>query len=249
MAVLQTKNLVKKFGGVHALDHVDLSLEAGAITALVGPNGSGKSTLINALTGVVPMDGGSVVMHSSVVLGSIRASDVAAYGITRTFQNVRLIGQMSVLDNVLLVLTERNVWGALFERHNALHLNAARDVLTEVGLWEKRDAFAENLSFGQRKLLEIARAVSTRLDSPSSAMRVNAKVYLFDEPFAGLFPEMRKIVSAILRRLREEGSAVVLVEHDMDLIRDLADFCYVLDSGKVIASGAPADVLRETHVI
>ncbi|OGG54032.1 hypothetical protein A3C20_02980 [Candidatus Kaiserbacteria bacterium RIFCSPHIGHO2_02_FULL_55_25] len=238
MTLLRTKRLTKHFGGVHALDGVDLSFEAGAVTALVGPNGSGKSTLINVLTGFVPMDGGHVLIGDSVVPDGVRSSDVSAYGITRTFQSVRLIGQMSVLDNILLVLTERTVWGALFERHGAFHLDSAQKTLTEVGLWEKRHELAENLSFGQRKLLEIARAIS-----------MNASVYLFDEPFAGLFPEMRTVVSRILRRLRDQGAAVVLVEHDMELIRDLADHCYVLDSGKVIASGKPADVLREPHVV
>lgn len=238
MALLETKHLTKSFGGVHAVDHVNVSFEAGAITGLIGPNGSGKSTLINTLTGLLPMDGGTVVVSDSVEFDSIKPKDVSAYSMTRTFQNVRLIGQLSVLDNILVVLTERNVWGALFERHGKIHLEAAEEILKKVGLWEKRDELAENLSYGQRKLLEIARAVSMR-----------SKIYLFDEPFAGLFSEMVKIVSAVLKELRDEGAAVVLVEHNMDLIRDLCDRCYVLDSGKVIASGTPAEVLEQEHVI
>src|SRR6185437_6406054 len=114
----------------------------------------------------------------SVELARMRPQDLAVYGITRTFQNVRLIGQMTVLDNLLLVLTERNVWGALFERHSKLHLDQAEDLLKKVGLWDKRHDKAENLSYGQRKLLEIARALGMR-----------ANVYFFDEPFAGLFSE------------------------------------------------------------
>lgn len=238
MNLLQTENLTKSFGGVHAVDHLDILFEGGKIIGLIGPNGSGKSTLIDTLTGLLPMDGGTVVVSDSVTLNSIRPSDVATYGITRTFQNVRLVGQISVLDNVLVVLTERNVWGALFERHDKLHLDAAEDILRKVGLWEKRHEPAENLSYGQRKLLEIARAVSMK-----------AEVYLFDEPFAGLFPEMVKIISAILKDLRDSGVAVVLVEHDMGIIRDLTDQCYVLDSGKMIASGTPAEVLLQENVI
>jgi len=238
MNLLQTKNLTKSFGGVHAVDHLDILFEGGKIIGLIGPNGSGKSTLIDTLTGLLPMDGGTVVVSDSVTLNSIRPSDIATYGITRTFQNVRLIGQISVLDNILVVLTERNVWGALFERHDKLHLDAAENILRKVELWEKRHELAENLSYGQRKLLEIARAVSMK-----------AKVYLFDEPFAGLFPEMVKIISAILKDLRDSGIAVVLVEHDMDIIRDLADQCYVLDSGELIAFGTPAEVLLQEHVI
>lgn len=238
MTPLATRKLSKSFGGVHAVDHVDASFEVGKITALIGPNGSGKTTLINAITGILQMDGGEIVVSDSVRLRRIVPSEVATYGITRTFQNVRLIQQMSVLDNVLLVLTERNVFNSLFEKHGKLHLDAAEDILKKVGLWEKRNEPSERLSYGQRKLLEIARAVAMR-----------AKIYFFDEPFAGLFPEMAKVVSGILRELRTHGAAVVLIEHDMNLIRDLADHCYVLDSGKVIAEGTPEKVLAEFHVI
>lgn len=237
MKLLAIKNLVKTFGGVHAVDHVDLSLEGGKITALVGPNGSGKTTLINTITGMLRIDGGELRI-GTVILSNISPSDVAAYGITRTFQNSRLIPQMSVLDNILLTLTERGVWGALFERHSQHHLDEARRVLEKVGLWEKRGAKGEELSYGQRKLLEVARAISMK-----------ANIYFFDEPFAGLFPEMRILVAGILRELRAGGAAVILVEHDMDLIRELADTCYVLDSGKVIAEGAPQEVLSQGHVI
>ena len=237
MAALSTRGLVKKFGGVHAVDHVDLEFHEGEITALVGPNGSGKTTFINTVTGILPMDGGEVVA-AGVRLSRVRPQEIATFGITRTFQSVRVIEQITVLDNILLVLTERNVWSALFERHTQAHLKAAEEVLRKVGLWEKRHEKAEHLSYGQRKLLEIARAISMR-----------AKVYFFDEPFAGLFTEMTRIVSGILKELRASGAAVVLVEHNMDLVRELADRCYVLDSGKVIAQGVPDHVLREPEVI
>ena len=238
MNLLQTKHLVKSFGGVRAVDHVDVAFAGGAITALIGPNGSGKTTLINTITGVLPVDSGTIVISDSVALAHIVPSEMMTYGVTRTFQNVRLIGQMSVLDNILVVLTERNVWSALFEKHTKLHLDEAEDILKKVGLWEKRNELAENLSYGQRKLLEIARAVS-----------MHAKIYFFDEPYAGLFVEMRKIVSTILNELKAEGTAIILVEHDMALVRELADTCYVLDSGKVIAHGTPEQVLQQEHVI
>lgn len=238
MSALAVKDITKSFGGVRAVDHIDIVFEQNAITGIIGPNGSGKSTFVNLLTGIIPFDSGMVVVSDAVAFKKIRSDEAMAYGITRTFQNVRLIQQMSVLDNVLVVLTERNVWGALFERHNKVHLDMAEDVLRRVGLWEKRNEHAANLSYGQRKLLEVARATS-----------MNAKIYLFDEPFAGLFSEMRKTVSGILRELRGGGAAVVLIEHNMDLIRELADVCYVLDSGKVIAHGTPDHVLRQEHVI
>jgi branched-chain amino acid transport system ATP-binding protein len=238
MSQLATRDIVKQFGGVRAVDAVNASFDAGKITALIGPNGSGKTTLINTLSGMLSFDSGTVIVSDSVQLSKLRAADVASYGITRTFQQVRLFPQMTVLDNILVVLTERSVWAALFERHTMLHLDAAQDVLKRVGLFEKRHAKVEELSFGQRKLLEVARAISMR-----------ATIYFFDEPFAGLFVEMRTILSSILRDLKHSGAAVVLVEHDMALVRGLADHCFVLDSGKLIAEGTIEDVLKEARVI
>ena len=236
MAVFETKHLRKTFGGVHAVDNVDLSFEAGKITALIGPNGSGQTTLINVVTGLLSQDGGVIVAHGEERT-RIKPHEIASLGVTRTFQSVRLIEQISVLDNILMVLTERNVWGALIERHSAQHLKRAEEVLKKVGLWEKRDAHAEKLSYGQRKLLEIGRAIA-----------MDARVYFFDEPFAGLFREVARKISDSLQELKEGGAAVILVEHNMDIIRDLADRCYVLDSGKVIAEGTPEEVLRD-HVV
>lgn len=243
MSAISLDRVTKRFGTHTAVNNLSLEVPDGSIYGFIGPNGSGKTTLINTLTGIVPLDGGIVVLGAKVPIAPTRLSrivpsDVATCGMTRTFQSVRLVPQMTVLDNILVVLTKRSVWGALFERHTAFHLDAAHDILKKVGLWDKRDALAENLSYGQRKLLEIARAVS-----------MDAKIYFFDEPYAGLFTEMRKIVSGILRELRDTGAAVVLVEHDMALVRELADLVYVLDSGKVIAHGTPEYVLKQEHVI
>jgi ABC-type branched-subunit amino acid transport system ATPase component len=237
MALLETKRLTKSFGGVHAVDSVDISLEAGKITALIGPNGSGKTTLIHVVTGMLPIDGGSVHV-AGADRTRLRPFDVAAFGVARTFQSVRLIEQISVYDNVLLALTARSVWAALVERVGAGQRQEAERILKTVGLWEKRSAHAGTLSYGQRKLLEIGRAVA-----------MNGRVYFFDEPFAGLFKEMRIQVANILLALKKDGTAIALVEHDIELIRTLADHCYVLDAGKVIAEGAPDEVLRNRAVI
>lgn len=238
MSNLQTKNLIKTFGGVHAVNNVSISFEKGKITGLIGPNGSGKSTLINTLTGVASIDGGEVLVGDKFILKNIDAMDILTYGITRTFQSVRLIGQMSVLDNILIVLTERDVFDSMFERHNKFHYEKAKEILEMVGLWDKRNENAENLSYGQRKLLEIGRAIST-----------DADIILFDEPFAGLFPEMVKAVGNILKDLKDKNKVIVLVEHNMDIIRDLTDYCFVLDSGKLIAEGIPEEVLRNEEVV
>lgn len=243
MPILETKSLVKKFDAVHAVDHLSIAFDAGKITGVIGPNGSGKSTLINLLTGMFPFEGGEMVISDSVKLSKVRAEEVASFGLTRTFQDVRLFEQMSVLDNILAVLTERNVAAALSSRHTALHLDQAKDVLTQVGLWEKREELAANLSYGQRKLLEIARALAMTRGAQG------AEVFFFDEPFAGLFPEMVKVVVSVLKSLREKGKTVVLVEHNMELIRELCDHLVVLDAGKLLAEGAPEQVLAKSEVI
>lgn len=237
MHILQVKNITKSFEGVKALHSLSVSIEKGLITGIIGPNGSGKSTLINVLTGITMFNSGAVVVDEKVSLNEIKPYDVPAYGITRTFQEVRLFNQMTVLDNILVTLTERNVFGALFERHTALHEERARSLLEKVNLWQKRHELAGNLSYGQRKLLEIARALA-----------MNTEVVLFDEPFAGLFPEIIKIVVSLLKELRTAGKTVVLIEHNMPLIQELCDVLLVLDSGAYLAGGKPSEVLAMRSV-
>lgn len=243
MSILEIKNITKKFGGVHAVDHLSLRFEAGRITGIIGPNGSGKSTLVNVLTGMIPSDGGAVAV-SDTTLFRVEPEEVSVYGITRTFQDVRLFEQMSVLDNILVVLTERSVWGAMFEKHGKFHLEKAEEVLKQVGLWEKRHELAHDLSYGQRKLLEIARALGMTRGSGSEG-----EIFFFDEPFAGLFPEMIKVVMAVLEDLRKKGKAVILIEHNMEIIRKMCDYLYVLDSGKLLAEGIPDKVLSKSEVM
>ena len=244
MPILSTKNLEKHFGGVHAVDNLSLSFEPGKVTGLIGPNGSGKSTLINAVTGIHKIDGGTIVVGEKTILYKVVRYDIPTYEITRTFQNVRLFEQMTVLDNVLVVLTERNIGGALFEKHGSFHLEKVGEVLTRVGLWEKRDELASSLSYGQRKLLEIARVLAM-MHSPTG----EAEIFFFDEPFSGLFPEMVKIVTSVIKELRDKGKTIVLVEHNMDIIRDLSDYIFVLDAGKLLAEGRPHEVLAKREVI
>lgn len=237
MTILEIKNLSKRFDGVYAVDNLSIEIEKGKITSIIGPNGSGKTTLINLLSGMLLMDGGAMAV-SGAEIQTMKPHQIYSYGITRTFQNIRLFEQMTVLDNILVVLTERNVFGSLFEKHSNYHLKKAEEVLQRVELWEKRSQLAVNLSYGQRKLLEIARTLA-----------MNAEIFLFDEPFAGLFPEMRKIVSDIIRELKRENKTIILIEHDMGLIRDLCDHIFVLDEGKLLAEGIPKEVLEKREVI
>jgi len=244
MPILSTKNLSKHFDGVHAVNRLSISFEVGKITGIIGPNGSGKSTLINVLTGMMPADAGEIIVAGAETLKKMKAYEVPVFGITRTFQDVKLFEQMPVLDNILVVLTERSVWKSLFEKHSKIHLEKAEEVLKKVGLWEKKSELAKNLSYGQRKLLEIARILAM---IHSGVGDIN--IIFFDEPFAGLFPEMIKTVTNVMKELREQGKAVILVEHNMDLIRELSDHIYVLDSGELLAEGKPVEVLARKDVV
>ena len=237
MVALSTKNLSKHFDGVKAVDNLSLIFERGQVTALVGPNGSGKTTLINLISGVTDFDSGEVLL-AGVAFNKVRAYDITTLGMTRTFQAVRLFEQITVLDNILVVLTERGVFASLFERHKAYHAEKAKEVLEFVGLWDKRNDKVEGLSYGQRKLLEIARVLA-----------MDSDIILLDEPFAGLFPEMAKKVRDVISKLRSKGKTIILVEHNMQLIRELADHVYVLDAGKLLAEGKPEHVLSERKVI
>jgi branched-chain amino acid transport system ATP-binding protein len=234
---LETQGLVKQFASVKAINHLSISIPEKGITSIIGPNGSGKSTLINCLSGTLPIDGGIVIIQGAS-LRAILPHHNPSHGVTRTFQEVRLFNQMTVLDNMLVVLTERGVLKSLFERSSSAHQDRAKELLESVGLWEKRKDQVENLSYGQRKLLEVSRAL---------AMNVN--IYLFDEPFAGLFPAMLERVSQMLEGLKDQGKSIIFIEHNMDLIRRLSDYTFVLDSGELLAEGPVNEVLERPEVI
>jgi len=237
MSKLILKNFHKHFDGVKAVNGVDIEIEEGKVTGLIGPNGSGKSTLINLITGIVPKDKGLMIISEHFKTEKIQPQDMYEYKITRTFQNVRVFEQMSVIDNLLVVLTHKNVLSALFEKKSALYEDRATFILKKIGLYEKKNELAMNLSYGQRKLLEIGRVLA-----------VDAEIILFDEPYAGLFPEMVKRVSEIIGELRVLGKTIVLVEHDMQIIKNLCDSLIVLDAGVLLAQGSPKKVLSQGDV-
>ena len=236
--IIELKNVVKMFDGVTAVNNLSCTVERGTITGIIGPNGSGKTTLINLLSGTLQTDGGSMRFGDSAPTARMRAHEAFFRGISRTFQNVRLFEQMTVSDNIMVVLTDRRVTRALFAGHGTPPYTRAEKVLRRMGLWEKRHHLAGELSYGQRKLLEIARVFATDTD-----------IYLLDEPFAGLFPEMVRIVSDAVRTARAEGKTVILIEHAMDLIRSLCDHVIMMDEGILLAEGPPDDVLARREVI
>ena len=207
------------------------------ITCIVGPNGSGKSTLIHLLSGMLPIDEGIVVIDM-VGIRVLKAHKTPDHGITRTFQEVRLFDQITVWDNIMVVLTDRRLFPSLIERTKPGHQERAKSILQSVGMWEKRDAMAGDLSYGQRKLLEIGRA-----------MALDVGIYLFDEPFAGLFPQMLERVKTILKDMRERKRTIIFVSHNMDIVRELSDHIFVLDSGTLLAVGEVDEVLGRSNVI
>ena len=234
---LETVEISKLFGGVKAVDELTISIPRKGMTSIVGPNGSGKSTLVNLLSGVLPLDGGTVIIDGTG-LKVVKAHETPAHGLTRTFQEVRLFDQITVWDNIMVVLTSRSVFPAMVERTKINHREKARTVLENVGMWEKRDSLAMDLSYGQRKLLEIGRAL---------AMDVNT--YLFDEPFAGLFPQMLERVKDIMKRMRDEGRTIIFISHNMDIVREMSDYIIVLEGGRLLTEGEVEDALNREEVI
>ncbi len=234
---LETEAISKHFGAVRAVDELSLSIPRQGTTSIVGPNGSGKSTLVNLLSGVLPLDGGMVIIDGEG-LRVVKAYETPDHGLTRTFQEVRLFDQITVWDNIMVVLTERRLFPSLFERTRPSTRQKAQSILEQVGMWEKRDSLAQELSYGQRKLLEIGRALA-----------MNVQTYLLDEPFAGLFPQMLERVKDIMKQMREDGSTIVFVSHNMDIVRELSDRIIVLDSGALLAAGDVEPVLNSEEVI
>jgi ABC-type branched-subunit amino acid transport system ATPase component len=236
-SIIATDEISKHFGAVRAVDRLSISIPGKGVTSIVGPNGSGKSTLVNLLSGTLPLDGGMVIIDGTGIK-IVKAFKNPSHGLTRTFQEVRLFDQITVLDNIMVVLTSRPWLPALFERAKPDYKKKAQQILENVGMWEKRRALAMNLSYGQRKLLEIGRA-----------MAMDVKVYLFDEPFAGLFPQMLERVKEIMKQMRDQDHTIVFISHNMDIVRELSDHIFVLDSGTLLAEGAVEDVLNRPEVI
>ncbi len=234
---LETDKISKHFGAVRAVDELSISIPRGIMTSIVGPNGSGKSTLVNLLSGTLALDGGVVIIDGHR-LRVVRAYDTPNHGITRTFQEVRLFDQIRVWDNIMVVLTKRPLLPALLQRTSAERRAKAQQVLESVGMWEKRDSLAMDLSYGQRKLLEIGRAIA-----------MDADTYLFDEPFAGLFPQMIESVKGIVRDLQEQGRTIIFISHNMDIVRELPEHLIVLDSGTLLGEGDVDEVLSRQEVI
>jgi branched-chain amino acid transport system ATP-binding protein len=243
--ILRASGLTKHFGGVPALHEVGFAAQKGLVTSLIGPNGAGKTTFINCLTGLLQPEKGSMVFDGHELSG-LSPHQIARLGISRTFQNLRLFGKLSVLDNVLCGLS--TMAGDSFMeaflrppslRHRERRLRlAALEALDTFGLAERADVPAHALSYGEKKRLELARAFVS-----------GSRLVLLDEPVAGLNPDETERVGSLLRQMQRNGATLILVEHDMDLVMSVSDHVVVLDGGRRIAGGPPEDVRRNPLVL
>src|SRR5882762_2292899 len=243
--LLETKDLTVKFGGLTALDSVTFSIRRGEILGLIGPNGAGKTTCFNAITGVYRPSSGTVIFDGAP-LGRIKRHQITRKGIARTFQNIRLWGEMTALENVVVATDARHktsVPGALVRtprhrREEKTAIERAAALLHFVGIGHRAEEKAKNLPYGDQRRLEIARALATE-----------PKLLCLDEPAAGFNPSEKSALMDLIRKIRDDGFTVLLIEHDMRLVMGVTDRIVVLEFGRKIADGLPAAIRDNPEVI
>ena len=246
MAMLEVKNLGISFGGLRAVDGFELNIEKGQLYGLIGPNGAGKTTVFNMLTGVYKPDDGSIVLDGQDITGK-KTIDINKAGIARTFQNIRLFNDQSVLENVKVGLhnhhTYSNLTGLLrlpkYYKVEKEMNEKAMELLKVFGLQDEADYLASNLPYGKQRKLEIARALATE-----------PKLLLLDEPAAGMNPNETKELMDTIHFVRDKfDMTILLIEHDMKLVSGICEKLTVLNFGQVLASGKTGDVLNDPQVI
>lgn len=246
MALLEVKNLGISFGGLRAVDNLNMTIEEGGLYGLIGPNGAGKTTAFNLLTGVYQPTDGNILLNGVSVVGK-KPAEICKEGIARTFQNIRLFGKMTVLDNVKVALHNHITYGldksflrlpAYFKREKEMN-EKAMEILRVFELDEQADYLASNLPYGRQRKLEIARALATE-----------PKLLLLDEPAAGMNPnETAELMETIQLIRKEFNVTILLIEHDMKLVAGICEYLYVLNFGTELANGRPEDVLNDPRVI
>lgn len=243
--LLEVNEITKKFGGLTAVDKFSLVAEKGTITGLIGPNGAGKTTVFNLLTGIYTVTSGTVVLDGRDITNR-PSYDITQKGLTRTFQNIKLFNQMTVFDNVRIGRHCRGnagLCGALFrtsrtkqeEREMA---ERTMSLLEDVGLADRKDELAANLSYGMQRKLEIARALASE-----------PKMLCLDEPAAGMNPQETKDLTQFIGSLKDKGLTILLIEHDMKLVMNICKKVVVLDHGAKIAEGVPQEIQNNSAVI
>ena len=246
MALLEVKQLTKHFGGLTAVGDVTLELNEGELVGLIGPNGAGKTTLFNLLTGVYEPSEGTITLDGHLLNGK-QPYKIAALGLGRTFQNIRLFKDLTVLDNVLIAFSnhhKKHVFAsflrlpAFYKNEEALKAKAI-DLLKIFDLDRDADTLAKNLAYGQQRRLEIVRALATE-----------PKILFLDEPAAGMNPQETAELTELIRRIKEEFKiTIMLIEHDMNLVMDVTERIYVLEYGRLIAHGTPSEIKSNKRVI
>lgn len=239
--LLKIEHLVKRFGGLAAVNHCNFEIAQNSITALIGPNGAGKTTLFDLMTGVLEHDSGEIFFKGNP-LGNLPAHRRSQRGIARTFQAIRIFPELTALENIMLAFPENRErfldcfrpikkWQAQL-KHRALEL------LEKIHLHEKAHTPAGSLSYGQQKLLEIMRAAAT-----------DAELFLLDEPAAGVNRTMLHTIISLIKQLHADGKTVIIVEHDMGFVMELSQRVIVMDYGKEIAEGTPEEIQKNPKVL
>jgi branched-chain amino acid transport system ATP-binding protein len=245
-SLLSVRDVTKRFGGLVAVNSLDLDVPPQSITSVIGPNGAGKSTLFNCITGFYEPEEGEIVFEGKPIQG-LSPDQITRRGISRTYQNIRLFNSLTAIENILVGLHTRlktGIFGAIFHppstrREEAWALNEARSLLEFVGLKGKGDILASSLPYGDQRRLEIARALAC-----------NPHLLFLDEPTAGMNPNETAQLTDFMRRLRDEkGVTVVLIEHDMRVVMSISERVTVLDHGAKIAEGTPGEVQNHPEVI
>jgi branched-chain amino acid transport system ATP-binding protein len=239
--MLEISNVSKNFGGLMALDQVNLQLEQNKIYGLIGPNGAGKTTLFNLTTGLLPVSGGSIQFQGQE-LTSLHPHQIARLGIARTFQNIRLFASMTVIENVLVaqnIRTQSGITSLLPINHREDSFRKeAESLLQQMGLWQKNKEKSSSLAYGEQRRLEIARALA-----------LEPTLLLLDEPAAGMNEAETEELLDRIQEIRNIGKTIFLIEHDMNVVMDICDYIFVLNFGKLIAQGTPADIQANEAVI
>ncbi len=244
-ALLEVHQLSKTFGGLIALESVDLVVPAGAIVSLIGPNGAGKTTLFNCITGHYSPTSGKLLFKGESLM-DLQPHEVALKGVSRTFQGIRIFSGMTAMENVMVgahCRTKTGLWGAIFKTGRVIEeertlASDAFKLLEFVGLSTKADDWAANLCYGDQRRLEIARALATQ-----------PALLLLDEPAAGMNPRETQDLMALIQRIRQQGATILLIEHDMKVVMGISDRVVVLDYGVKIAEGPPEQVRHDSRVI
>ena len=238
-ALLRVAGVSVAFGGVKALIEVDLEVGAAELVGLIGPNGAGKTTLIDAVTGFTPVTAGRVSVGGRDLAG-LAPDRRARLGLVRTFQGAETFAPLTVAEHLLAAAQPPGAWGALRDLIAPRRADAidVAWVLDELGLAPVAQQYPDDLSYGQRKLVDLARALVTQ-----------PRVVLFDEPAAGLDSTETAELAGLLRTVRDRGIGVLLIDHDMDLVLEVCDRVFVLDFGRIIASGTPAEIRADAKVI